>query len=197
MFCGKCGKKLQDDSRFCSECGTPVQKNTLDIQSGPVSYFPNHGQEFINQVKKKLSVYKIAVFILSVLGLIFAFSVPYAIVYKAKSSYPLYLTGSSDFPSFLEDDYEAAFTMIFLIFIAETIAIILSCLMEKKTLCLITSIAVGILSFVEFGLLMEMLEKAGARSKSDIHCLPTGAFLQIGITIAIFVMVIKERSVNH
>ena len=196
MFCSKCGKELQKDSRFCPECGTPIQKIIPNVQSKPVSCFTNQNHGFINQTQMKLSIFKIAILILSVLGLIFAFCIPYVIVYKAKSSYPLYLTGANDFPSFLKIDFEAAFTIILLLFVAEIITIVLSCLMEKKTLCLISSIAVSILSFVAFGLIMEMIQEASS-SGNNIYCTPIGVFLQFGISIAIIVMVIKERNAKH
>jgi len=30
MFCSKCGAKLDDDAKFCSGCGTAVEKETAE-----------------------------------------------------------------------------------------------------------------------------------------------------------------------
>lgn len=38
MFCSKCGKKLPDDSKFCSGCGATLVNNTRPVSSKTSSY---------------------------------------------------------------------------------------------------------------------------------------------------------------
>lgn len=46
-FCKKCGNKLEDDAKFCTNCGTPVAKNEkerITIYEGSIHKCPNCGE---------------------------------------------------------------------------------------------------------------------------------------------------------
>ena len=32
MFCGKCGKKIEDKVKFCPYCGTPVESENGELE---------------------------------------------------------------------------------------------------------------------------------------------------------------------
>ncbi|MCH5303284.1 MAG: zinc ribbon domain-containing protein, partial [Ruminococcus sp.] len=37
MFCEHCGRKLNDDERFCTACGAPLNYNTQPAVAEPVA----------------------------------------------------------------------------------------------------------------------------------------------------------------
>ena len=52
MFCGNCGKPLNEGALFCPECGTPVKKIETEMKS------LSQDMENINTINKYREIYK-------------------------------------------------------------------------------------------------------------------------------------------
>lgn len=193
MFCSNCGAKVADNVKFCPYCGTPIQQTIPNTQPSQLPIYTHQGNSFIDQIKGRLTNSKIVILILSALSFIFIFAIPYVNVYKSSNSYPIWLTGGNDMPSFLDGDFDAGFTAVLLLFMAALITMVISLILEKKTLCMIAAIADVAIAFLGFSLVMGMIQDAQS-SSSKVACTPIGALLQIGLAIAMLVMIIKENS---
>lgn len=61
MFCGKCGKEVRDDDRFCPYCGAAVNQDGVKAEPAPVSddvlfEGKNSGEEVLNEGKPETTV---------------------------------------------------------------------------------------------------------------------------------------------
>ena len=61
MFCGKCGKEVRDDDRFCPYCGAVVNQDGAKAEPAPVSddvllEGKNSGEEVLNEGKPETTV---------------------------------------------------------------------------------------------------------------------------------------------
>ena len=68
MFCAKCGNKLKEDDRFCSVCGTEVDKGESEIERMVVEMIPEEAIKNTVVKKRRMTVFlKIVSVIIAVL----------------------------------------------------------------------------------------------------------------------------------
>ena len=193
MFCSKCGTQLPDSSRFCIKCGAsvaPVSPNPVQpVQPVRTSL------SFFETVKRNMNNSKIAILILNGIMLLSMFVVPYFYIVVGKSSqtsYPIRLIGGNDYPSScpFNDTSDIGWTFLLFALIGAIACIVYSLLVNKYKFCKIASIAnlgLSVIGFYSF--FIPMTNSTDKYKNTSIA--PIGAFIHIGLSIAILVLVIK------
>ena len=60
MYCSNCREKLDEDSRFCPVCGTPVTEKNMDAEEKPRETYEERGDNYLDapHIKSQESVYQ-------------------------------------------------------------------------------------------------------------------------------------------
>lgn len=191
MFCSKCGAQLPELSRYCPKCGTSTEASFTPNAIQPVKSSPS----FFETIKINMNNSKIAILILNGITLLSMFVVPYFYIVVGKSSpasYPIRLTGGNDYPSAcpFNDTSDIGWTFLLFTFIGAIACIVYSMLTNKYKFCKITSIVnlgASIVGFYSF--LMPIINSNDKYSNTSMA--PIGAFIHLGLSIAILILVIK------
>lgn len=115
MYCMNCGKNITDGSKFCPECGTPVQKKTQVQPTAPVQQaVPVQQAAPVQQsapakpvkVKKKHPILVIFILLFIVASIIVAINAPKQIAKEKRKKLKTYDYSSFtiDLPTGMEDD---------------------------------------------------------------------------------------------
>lgn len=194
MFCSKCGSQLPDSSRFCPKCGASVDGPFVPNNAPPVQTM-KPTSSFFETVKRNMNNSKIAILILNGIMFLSMFVVPYFYIVVGKSSqasYPIRLIGGNDYPGScpFEETSDIGWTFLLFAFIGAIGCIVYSLLVNKYKFCKIASIANLVLSAIGFySFFIPMINNTDKYKNTSMA--PIGAFIHMGLSIAILVLVIK------
>ena len=183
MFCIKCGTQIQDNAKFCSNCGHPTQASGSAISpivstTGIKGFFDN-----VN-----LSKSGIASLILAAVNFISILFLPLCVVVEHEDAINFF--GENDWPSAVRNHGGKGFDsvrglLIFLI-ISALIVIVFSILTKQKW-GIYAAIGNVVVNWIPFLVIISSVAEA------EEEIAPVGILINIMIAIALLVMTIKTN----
>lgn len=186
MYCGKCGVKLPDASRFCPNCG----ESTGDVPTPSETRLPQAAPNFWNGVKANLSKPKIAILVLNAVTLLMMFLMPYYSIRVRDKVYPIRFIISNEYPK--ECSFGSApdveLSLLMFLFIGGIALIVYSLLVNKYKFCKSSAIGNLIVSSLAFIYVVQYVTRCG---DENVKLNPSGMIIHLILSVATLVMVIK------